>query len=426
VESPSDTDPRVRHDLSVVYAATFFIRFGFGLTLSTFAFYLENTVAVVGLAASAAPLVEFLTVVLLGIVADRYGRVKVLRGGLGLGTVLLLLMSSTRNPAWEALYSGFFGLASGGILAASLAIVGDRSRPNLRGREMGYFDATNLLGWAGGFGAGYGMVSLVGGIAHPDRLVASFWLGAACCLVALGALQLYNPASLDQGNPLAAHWQNIRRAILDGWVLLLVLPWAVIYMLVGTLFVFLGTAAQTYSLAPWELGVAVAGGGSLLLLTQPLYGRLSDRYGRERLMTVGIAGFLGILLSASALVLEGLQPWTLGALVLSALAALAFGPSSLAALTDISRSFTRATTMSMYSLMIALGMAVGLVLSSGLYTWLGSRGVVIFFGILAVLLVLLTALRMYRGAAFAPPGQESPPNVASLPATEPPEVSRAR
>lgn len=401
--------PMVRRLLPMVFLATFFIRFGFGITVSIFAFYLgagqSNSVETVGLAAAAAPLIEMSSVLWSGLLADHVGRFPVLRAGLALGAVLLVLMATNRDVWVQALLSGLFGLSSGAILASSLAIIGDATPAKERGSEMGRFDAVNLFGWIMGFAVGYMLVSLFDGSGHtPARLAPSFLFGAVAVASALLLVLLRARHIVEKRGAHFFDLARFRSAVLDPDILLVVLPWATIYMLLGALFTFLGTAAtsQQIGLHPWELGAAVAVGGSLLLFTQPFYGRLADRRGRAPIMGVGIVGFLGILLFGSIIAWDnGLSPAYIGypavaGLGLSALAALAFGPSSLAALADLSKRISRGTTMALYSLMIAAGMFVGISLSSGLFTWLGNRGVVLFFGLIAAFLVTLTLLRSSR------------------------------
>ena len=81
-------------------------------------------------------------------------------------------------------------------------------------------------------------------------------------------------------------------------ILLVTLPWLVIYLLLGTLFVFLGGASTAVGLPTWELGALIGGGGLILLATQPYFGQLADRFGRMRLMGIGTLGFIGVLTGA--------------------------------------------------------------------------------------------------------------------------------
>lgn len=51
--------------------------------------------------------------------------------------------------------------------------------------------------------------------------------------------------------------------------------------------------------------------------------------------------------------------------------------------------------MAVYALVLNVGMILGLLLSTGLYSRLGITGIVLFFVLIAVGLALLTALRGY-------------------------------
>lgn len=390
--------PSTPHYLRAVFGSTFFVRFGFGLTVSIFASYITGrsvgidptAVGDVALISAMAPVGEFSTVLLSGSAADRFGRFPVLFVGMALAAALLATVSLTRDPLALAGLNLGFGVASGAILAASLAVVGDRAGGDERGFEMGRFDAMNLLGWILGFSVGFG---LLGALPNPalDRV---FQLGAAALTAGFGF------AALSIGRlrepPVAAvrfDLRRIYRAAFRRSVLLVTLPWLVIYMLLGTLFVFLGSASTGAGLSAPTLALLIGGGGLLLLLTQPFFGRLADRFGRLRLMVVGTVGFVGVLVGGGLLASFGPQLPLLVLVGVSAPAALAYGPAALAALTDLSESLSRATTMALYTLVISLGMLLGLVLSSRLYGRFGAAGLDVFFGGIGAGLVVLTVLR---------------------------------
>ena len=158
---------------------------------------------------------------------------------------------------------------------------------------------------------------------------------------------------------------------------------------------FLGGASTAVGLPTWELGALIGGGGLILLATQPYFGQLADRFGRMRLMGIGTLGFIGVLTGAGLLATFGLNLGFIALIAVSALPALSYGPAALAALVDATRSISRATTMSVYTLTISLGMIGGLVLSTGLYSQYGADGLDVFFSGIAVGLGVLTLLR-YR------------------------------
>jgi MFS transporter, YNFM family, putative membrane transport protein len=388
---------------STVYLATFFIRFGFGITLSLYAFYLGSSFGTSGIAAAAAPAVEASTVIFWGILADRYGRLPVLKAGLMVGASMLLLMSTTRDVLVQGFLNAIFGISSAAILAASLAVTGDLHDRSNAGRAMGWFDAVNLFGWIAGFASGYFLVYLVNGVAYPGHLAGAFLIGAGAVLLALAIVLVRTRGYGEVLHTSILRLDKIRAAVLDPDILLVVLPWGGVYMLIGAILFYLGPAATGLHIPLWELGAGIIVGGSLLLASQPFYGRLADRWGRSRVMMVGILGFLGVLVAAALLLGFPGAPTPVtyggyGLLGVSALAALALGPSSLAALSDLSRTISRATTMSLYGVVIASGMAIGLVLYTLLAHALGNQGIAVFFGFVGAYLGGLTLVRLSRRA----------------------------
>jgi len=397
--TPSPVEPTVvqRHSLLAVFTATFFVRFSFGITIAVFASYIlrhtggfdQTGIGVAGLVSAMASVGEFSTVLLSGAAADRYGRFPVLFLGMGSAAVLLLAISTTRAPIALGALNFLFGIASGAILAPSLAIVAGQSRSDQVGLEMGRFDAMNLFGWISGYAVGFGLVFSI----PNDRLNAIFVLGAATLVLGLfAATLLIRGIPRHRGTRGLALGDVIRPAFRRS-VLLVTLPWLVIYMLIGTALVFLVSSAGGIGFPPVYLAIGIGAGGTVLVITQPTYGRLADRLGRMRMMTVGAGGFVAVMLFASLLVAYGPRVPLLAGIGISIITALAYGPAALAALADLTNEVGRATTMAIYSLTISLGMILGLGASTGLYYELGNTGLYIFFGIVAAALVVLTIAR---------------------------------
>jgi MFS family permease len=402
-----------RRSLGAVFGATFFVRFAFGITLAVFASYIVgrwtglsgSDTAVVGLVSAMAPIGEFTTVLFSGVAADRYGRFPVLFGGMAGAAVLFALVATTRSTVALGAMNFLFGIASGAILASSLAVVADRSGAGERGFEMGRFDAMNLFGWLGGFAFGIG----VGGAIPVASLPLIFLLGAGALAagLALAALLLRGLPRVSpvRGYPVA----QVFRSAFRRNVLLVTLPWLVIYMLIGYVLVFLGTAAKGTGVSTTYLALAIGGGGAVLVLSQPRFGRFADQFGRMRMMTVGATGFVALLILGVLLLQYGAQPILLGGAGVSAVAALAYAPAALAALADLALALSRATTMAIYSLTISLGMIVGLVVSTQLFNALGNLGLDLFFAAIAGALVLLTVARYVEA-------RQEPASGATIPA----------
>lgn len=389
------------------------MRFGFGLTVAVFASYIvgrstgldASAVGTVGLVGAMAPVGEFSTVLLSGILADRIGRFPVLLTGMMAAAGLLALAAGTRNPWFLAAINLGFGVASGAILAPSLAVVADDAGAGERGYEMGRFDAVNLLGWIGGFAVGFGLLDQL-----PNSDLSLLFLAGAGVL-ALGVPIASRAArgTVRRETPPGRSFEirSILQTVFRPDVLIVTLPWLVIYLLLGTVFVFLGTAASGAGVRPIYLALAIGGGGLLLLLTQPSFGRLADRFGRFRLMLTGTIGFVGVLLGAALLARYGAVPVLLALVGVSAVPALAYGPAALAALADLAQTIPRATTMAIYSLVISLGMLVGLLVSTQLFSEFGANGLDAYFGAIAVALVALTIWR-YRRLQLTPVAPPSP------------------
>jgi MHS family proline/betaine transporter-like MFS transporter len=356
----------------------------------------------VGLVSAMAPVGEFTTVLFSGAATDRVGRFPVLFAGMGGAALLFALVALTRSTLALGAMNFMFGIASGAILASSLAVIADRSAADDRGLEMGRFDAMNLAGWLGGFAFGIGILGLVQ--LHRLPISALPWVfvsGAATLLIGL-LVAWYLLREAPKPGPMPGYpvGQIFRNAFRRS-VLLVTLPWLVIYMLIGYVLVFVGTAATGTGFPLTYVALGIGGGGFILVLSQPRFGRLADQYGRTRMMTIGATGFVGVMVSASLLVAFGAQDVLLVALAVCAVAALAYGPAALAALADLSFALSRGTTMAIYSLTISLGMILGLILGTQLVDRLGNDGYYLFFGSIAGALVALTAAR-YRDDRVAP------------------------
>lgn len=62
----------------------------------------------------------------------------------------------------------------------------------------------------------------------------------------------------------------------------------------------IGPLSRHLGLAPWQAGLSVTVGGILWMLMAPVWGRLSDRHGRRRILLVGFAGFFASYCAMSA------------------------------------------------------------------------------------------------------------------------------
>jgi MFS family permease len=392
--------PEEPRDLQAVLGATFLVRFAFGITTAVFASYIighstnlvPSEYGTVGLVTSLASVAEFLTVLFSGMAADRWGRWRVLVAGMASAALVTALFTATRDPFALGGLNFAFGIASGAILASSLAIVADEAPRGVRGHAMGRFDAVNLAGWIIGFAVG---LATWGSISNAD-LGWVFVIGTVALVGGLlfvrTILRRYPPTV----RPRAARTPFPLARVFRKDVLVVTLPWLVIYMLIGTALIFVGISAGGVGIPPIYLAVIIAVGGGLLTVTQPGFGRLADRFGAMPLMMVGTGGFVLVLAGAGWLAyVGGLQVAPVVLIALGAIGALAYGPAALSALAELSSSVSRATTMAVYTLCISLGMTLGLLLSTQLYSTWGAPGLDAYFAGIAVVLVVLAGVR-YR------------------------------
>jgi len=406
-----------RRSLLAVFGATFFVRFAFGITLAVFADYIlgrvtglsGNDYGTVGLVAAMAPVGEFTTVLFSGVLSDRVGRFPVLFGGIGAAAFLFGLVALTRDPYALGALNFLFGVGSGAILASSLAVIADRSMVDERGFEMGRFDAMNLAGWLGGFAFGIAILGLI----QDHHLTVEFlpYVFAIGSLLLVGGLAFAWSLARGiphrvpaQGFPVATIVRNAFRRS----TLLVTLPWLIVYMLLGYVLVFIGSASSGVGISDLYVAAGIGGGGVFLVLSQPRLGRLADRYGRTRMMNIGVAGFVGVVTFAGLLIAYGALYELIAGLAVSAIAALAYGPAALAALADLAFELSRGTTMAIYSLTISLGMILGLVYGTQLVDHFGNTGYYLFFGTVGAALVVLTIARYVGVRPEALPGPTTP------------------
>lgn len=398
---PAPATP-TRPALAAVFTATFFVRFAFGITIAVFASYLAghstglsgSDVGNAGFVSALAPIGEFSTVLFAGAAADRWGRFPVLFAGMGAAALLFVGISTTRVVPTLGAANLAFGVASGAILAASLAVIADRAAVDERGYEMGRFDAMNLFGWIAGFAFGLGIEQVL-----PNSMLDIVFLaGAAAILLGLLAAGALVRREIVVARARAFDFRRVVRSAVRSSVLVVTLPWLAIYSLLGTALVFLGPAAEGVGIRPGYVAIAIGAGGALLVISQPYFGRLADRAGRTRMMTVGAGGFVLVLLCASLLARYGVTVPLLVGVGVGIACALAYGPAALAALADLATEQGRATTMAIYSLTISLGMFVGLLASTALYGRYGTTGLYPYFGAIAAVLVGLTVARWVQAA----------------------------
>jgi MFS family permease len=356
--------------------------------LATLPIYLNITSGFIGygVVAAASPLFEMGTVLLIGAVVDRFGRKIVLLSGLLGAALFLFLLSLTKNLYVIFCINAGHGMAAGAILVASLALLTDYAPENRRGREMGAFDAFNMLGWVVGYALGALFLEFLHGSLWQTFVFAGAMALFGCVYC------FFNIAEPKKHDVLCEkiRFRTIASVLKQRSVLLLTFPWFIVFMIIGAVMTFLtvSTSQGILMVSPLVLSGAITGAGIVLILTQVFYGRLSDKYGRLPIMIVGTIGFVGLMTVIG--IGYGLAPTTTGEdvknsiisfwplLGIFGLMALAFGPSALSSLADEAQENARGVTMAVYSVVISAGMFIGVPLVAAIFDHYGGEGVLFF------------------------------------------------
>jgi len=197
-------------------------------------------------------------------------------------------------------------------------------------------------------------------------------------------------------------WSDLAGLPRDSWLLAL----ATLVNRAGTMVIpFLALYfTRTLGFSAGQAGLALAVYGIVSLLTSPFAGRLADRIGSQRILTVSL--FLGGL-GFWALPLLRTLPHVLGGMVVLSTVSEAMRPATLALVSDLSRPELRRQAFALNRLAINLGMSVGPALGG----FLAARSFQTLFwvdgatSIAAALVLLLFPLRAVavESHAGAPP-----------------------
>lgn len=227
-----------------------------------------------------------------GILSDRMPRRKpLLIAGLLILSIAFFLLSRAANEYFAWASRIFEGIGSAAYATLSLTMIGDllEGDPS-KGQRMGWYRGLASAAFAVGSIMG-GYLSDGTSIAETLTICAGLYLLAAC--VALGLRETPRPAIANVAQPippLLALWTAFKSRQLQGLPLLFLLG------------VILWVGAHTASASMWgnymtTLGYSKKANGWLWGLAAALEfpvmwytGKLSDRYGRALLLTVGALG----------------------------------------------------------------------------------------------------------------------------------------
>lgn len=390
----------VKRELGVLYVSVFASRVGFGVIILLFPYYISRATdieAAVSLALY--PLLEAVTALFVGRLCDTRGRRAVFLISVGYVAALLASIGLTTNLYVVSSIHALLGIGAAGVTVATLTMVTDLTGASNRGKGMGAFDFANVGGYAAGLLVGTGLRSF-----FADALGEAFFATGAVVGVAflLGFAVLketpHPPREEDRSlNPFKA---------IDRETSVTLPVWFGVTILLGMVF-FLPRAFTGVSIGGGQTALIFIAGLLVLGVGAVGFGALSDKYGRGKVLVVGIAGLYGLLFSLLISFDQGgnglyrnFPEIGLFAILTSALV-----PTILATVGDRAVVQRRGSAMGLYSVMISGGTAVGTLVAGLAHTRSGlpgiiEAGIVLFTLACIVSLLLWTRNRASSGKAL--------------------------
>ena len=234
-----------------------------------------------------------------GLLADRLGIHRVIFASLAAFAVLTALTATARSVEQLALWRMLTGLGASGVVPLALVLVGTLFPYEQRGRPLGWLFGAMAGGMAFGSPLGAMIVPVIG------------WRGLFLVVGAagLGLLLLFLPyrtVITAAARPVTGTLGDLFRGYKSlvgtprgqrtyGYVLVNSMFHSGVFTWLGVYF------AQRYGVGPVGIGLALLGYGVPGFLFGPLIGRAADRWGRARLLPIG----LGLSALAAAVLLLG-------------------------------------------------------------------------------------------------------------------------
>jgi MFS family permease len=276
------------------------------------------------------------------------------------------------------------------IIVSSLAMVTDLSTPETRGREMGFYDFANLGGYVVGiFAAGL--------LIQTHFVIAPFYLGSV--LAAVGAIFAYtrvrDPVKQSR-TPTLPPIRTLSILLKDRRAAGMFPIWLAVTTFIGVALTF----GPRFGPSPLLTSSLLAGAVLLLAFTQPFFGHLSDRFGRERMMMLGMVSLIGLFATVITMIRRHLQLIVVAPiLVVFGAGSLAFVPAALASLGDLAPEGGRGTTMGVYSVVISLGTVIGPLLGGYLLDHYGFPSL-FYAGLMILIAALVLAIGILGGPSI--------------------------
>jgi ACDE family multidrug resistance protein len=323
-----------------------------------------------------------------GILADRYGRLRILLPGLilfaGAGVACAF---ATSLPALIALRV-LQGIGASPIGSINVTLIGDLFSGRQRTRAMGFNASVLSIGTAA--------YPAVGGALAMLAWSAPFWLALLAVPVAVLVVRRLGDIAprgdrADLREYFGGLWDIIRRREV---LALFFASTSIFILLYGAYVTFLPfLMAGKFDSSPLEIGLVMAGLSVSTAVTSGNLGRLASRFGETVVLRIGFAVFaVGLCLIPMA--------WTVWALAVPAvLLGFAFAttiPVVQVLLAAVAPDDRRGAVMSLNGTVLRLGQTLGPPIMAGVYRFAGIEAVFWSGAAFAVFLVVVMAWTVRR------------------------------
>jgi MFS family permease len=372
-----------------LYISVFLMRFSFGLVLFTLPIYLPRRTFsnfIVGVISAAYPVTETICGPAVGVLVDRFGRRRWMYIGLAISTIALFAFTLSTNIGFLIVVHAMQGVAAAMIIVSALTMVTDLSATTNLGRKMGIYDFANLGGYMVG-------ILTAGVLTRTSSKLTPFYFAAT--LAGIGAVFTYlkvKDVRVGRKQSPASPLETLMSLLTQRRSAAMFPIWLAVTTFLGMALTF----GPRFGPSPLATSFLFAGAVLVLAVTQPFFGYLSDKYGRDKLMMVGMVSILGLFFTIIN-VLRGrlLFSSVLPFLVVFGVGSFAFAPAALASLGDVAPERGRGTTMGVYSVVISLGTIIGPVLGGYLLDRYGMTS--LFYVCLVILIGALTLAILIAG-----------------------------
>lgn len=324
--------------------------------LPLFAAHLGADPAGVGMIAALSSFTGIVASIPAGILADRWGRRRVLVIGAAVFATAPLLYPAIGTLGQLAAVRLYHGVATALFVPAAMALVAGLFHAE-RGERLGWFSTATLTGRFIAPLAGGG---ILGALAlHPSVSYDAVYLlcgaaGIAAFVLVLRIPEPHGPVRAKQ--PWQESWRAFRAVAADKRISVTSGVEAAILFAYGTFETFLPLYARSLGLSAYEIGIVLSAQVITLALTKPAMGRYSDRHGRQPQIVIGI------LVGALAMGLLGLAGAFLPLLCLSILFGLSLSivtSASSALVADLSRREAHGAAMGILGSVMDIGHTAG-------------------------------------------------------------------